>query len=94
MLGRKHIHGYELDWTKTPSEGRENFLYLKNQEDLLPAVKQQFLNYMQKPQNYNLPKNPTISDAVRVFDQTGAQGKLGFLEQLGIDTSKLLSEIF
>jgi len=84
----------ELDPNAQKSKGRENFLYLKRQEDLLPAISEQFRRYAQNPSNYGLPDNPTIEDAVRKFDQTGADGKLEFLEQNGIDTQQPLENLF
>ena len=88
------IHGYPINKEIVPSKGRENFIYLQNQEDLIPAVIKQFENYMNKPKNYGLPDKPTLEEAIRIFDQTGANGKLDFLKTQGIDTSLSLEEIF
>lgn len=88
------IHGYKVNKEIVPSKGRENFIYLQNQEDLIPALKQQFINYSTNPKKYGLPKDPTVEQAVYKFDQTGAQGKLNFLKKLGIDPSMLLKELF
>jgi hypothetical protein len=89
----KTIHGFEIDWEKN-KKGRKNFIYLKRQEDLIPAIKQQFINYMTTPEKYKLPKNVTIADAIKKFDQTGAEDKLKFLESKGINKNWYLSDIF
>ena len=34
-----------------------------------------------------------MADAIKVFDQTGAEGKLKFLQQKGIDTNILLNDL-
>jgi hypothetical protein len=69
-------------------KGRQNFLYLENQEDLIPAVTEQFRRYMERKPDI------TIEDAVRKFDQTGANGKLQFLQAQGIDTNQPLAMLF
>jgi hypothetical protein len=94
MRNWKTIHGYKINKEIVPSKGRENFIYLLNQEDLFPAVRQQFMNYATNPKKYGLPQNPTVEQAVKVFDQTGAQGKLNFLKKMGIDSTVLLEELF
>ena len=88
------IHGYKINKDIVPSKGREKFIYLQNQEDVIPAIRQQFLNYVTNPEKYGLPENPTVEQAVKVFDQTGAQGKLNFLKKYGIDSSMSLKELF
>lgn len=88
------IHGFPVDRERVPSKGRENFLYLRNQEDLLPAVRQQFINYMKNPKKYGLKKTPTLEDAVKVFDQTGAEGKLKYLFKGGVSAESPLTEYF
>ena len=93
MRNWKTIHGFKINKEAKPSKGRENFIYLENQEDLKPAVKQQFINYSTKPEKYGLKNNPTVTDAIRIFDQTGAEGKLKFLQQKGIDTNMLLNDL-
>lgn len=75
MRAWKHIQGFEIDWeknAKAPKE-RRNFIFLKNQEDLLPAVIRQFRSYQR--QGYN------FEEGVRKFDQTGANGKLKYLKE-------------
>ena len=96
MRGWDTIHGFKIDKKIKPSKGRENFIYLENQENLKPAVRQQFINYATKPESFEGlkgKKNITVADAVRVFDQTGAEGKLKFLQQKGIDTNMLLNDL-
>lgn len=68
------------------SKGRENFLYTENPEDVKSGVEEQFRRYRQR--------NPeiTVEDAIKIFDQTGAKGKLKFLKDNGIDTQKKLLE--
>jgi len=75
-------------------EGRDNFLYLLNQEDLKPAVAEQFRRYYSKPKKYGLPENVSVADAVKKFDHSNPAGKLKFLQQNGIDTSRPLREMF
>jgi hypothetical protein len=84
----------KLDPKAKKSEGREEFLYLQNQEDLKPAVTEQFRRYYTNPRKYKLSKDVSVAEAVRKFDQTGADGKIEYLKQNGIDTSKPLREMF
>lgn len=78
------IHGFKIDHKRVKPKERKNFIYLENAADVKPAVRKQFENYQKTPKKYNLPDNPTVEDAVRVFDQTGADGKLKYLEKNGI----------
>jgi hypothetical protein len=66
---------------------RENFLYLERQEDLEPAVAEQFRRYHQA--------NPNISvkEAVKIFDKSNPKGKMKFLQEHGLDPNTKLSEI-
>jgi len=73
------ILGFKIKKDNIP-EDRNNFIFLVNQDDVLKAVKQQFLNYNNNPSKYGLPNNPTIENAIRLFDQSGANGKIIFLE--------------
>ncbi len=77
-----------LDPNAKKPKGRENFLFLKNQADLLPAVMEQFRLYAFRNPNI------TIGDAVRVFDQTGSKGKLKFLREQGFPEEQTLAELF
>lgn len=76
-----------LNPSATKSKGREKFLYLQNQADLEPAVQEQFNRY--------LKRNPeiTIQDAIKIFDQSGAAGKLKFLQGKGFDPAAKLASI-
>jgi hypothetical protein len=89
----KTIYGFEIDWEKNKN-GRPNFIYYKKQEDVIPGVKKLFIDYMQNPKEHNLPENPTVENAIKKFDQTGAENKLKFLESKGIDRNWYLSDIF
>lgn len=84
----------ELDPRAKKGKGRENFLYLKRQEDLLPAIEEQFRRYANNPSKYGLPDNVTVAEAVQKFDQTGAANKIQFLEENEIDTSQPLINLF
>ena len=77
----------QLDPAFNKPEDRKNFLFLKNQDDLSPAVEEQFRRYAER--------NPGISitDAIRIFDQTGADGKIDFLKKRGINTDAQLSSV-
>ena len=88
------IHGYKIDKKAAKSKGRENFFYLKNADEVKPAVEKQFKNYYQVPAKYSLPSNPTVEQAVRKFDQTGADGKLKMLKDNGIDVNQPLANVF
>lgn len=68
-------------------KGRENFLYLKNKEDLIPAISEQFRRYAKR--------NPgiTVEQAIRIFDQTGAIGKIKYLENNGYSRHQKLIEL-
>ena len=88
------IHGFKINKKVVPSKGREGFLYLQRQEDLMPAIIAQLKSYTTKTKQFGLPDNPTIEDAIRIFDQTGAKGKLEFLQKNNIDTKFKLKELF
>lgn len=88
------IHGFPINKDIKPSKGREKFIYLQKQEDVLPSVISQLKNYATNPKKYGLPDNPTIEDAIRIFDQTGAKGKLEFLKKNKIDVRTRLKELF
>lgn len=75
----------ELDPMAKKAKGTENFLYLKRQEDLYPAVEEQFRRY----EEYS--PGMTVEQAIRKFDQTGPDGKLDFLEKFGINRDDKLS---
>ena len=92
------IHGFEIDKISPRPPDRINFIFLKNPSDVPKAVKKQFDNYANAPERYGLPANPTLKDALMVFDQTGVKGKIDYLKQqmpsLNIDTPlKLLIDV-
>jgi len=82
-----HIHGkFETDkinpsYQERVKLGRQNFIFLKNPNDVFPAVVTQLKKYVANPAYYELPPNPTIKDAIYVFDQTGANGKIKYIQQ-------------
>src|SRR3990167_5487441 len=78
------IHGFPIAKTKKPV-GRENFFFLQDPRNVVPAVRRQLQNYVKNPKRYGLPKNPTVGQALGVFDQSGLKGKLAFLKQRCID---------
>lgn len=70
--------GIQLDPNFKKPKDRQNFLFLKNKDDVFPAVQEQFRRFSERQPGI------TVEDAVRIFDQTGADGKLNFLKQHGI----------
>ena len=87
------VHGYKTSRAPKP-RGRENFLFLQNPMEVFPAVQRQFENYYRYPERYDLRMRPTVAQAVKVFDQSGSQGKLEYLRQRGIDPEAELASIF
>lgn len=87
------ILGFPVSDAKKP-RGREDFFFLEDPTQVPAAVEKQFRRYLAFPERFGLPRNPTISQAVRVFDQTGAGGKLDFLRQLGFDDAAPLASLF
>ena len=83
----RNIHGFKIDWVKNKNapSSRRNFIFLKSQEDLLPAVVAQFRSYQRKGLN--------LEKAIRKFDQTGADGKIEFLKKKfpNLDISQKIS---
>lgn len=75
----KTIHGFVIDNTTPKPKGRENFIFLKNAEDVPKAIEAQLRRYALKPKQYGLKSTPSLEDALRVFDQSGVNGKLAFL---------------
>jgi hypothetical protein len=84
----------QLDPNAAKGKGRQNFLYLKNQEDLVPLITEQFRRYSEKPAKYGLPENPTLEQAIRVFDQTGADNKISYIQKMGIDPNTPLKNLY
>lgn len=75
------IHGFEIDKNPQAPSNRQNFIFLKNPQEVPLAVKKQFVNYANNPQKYGLPNNPTLEDAIRTFDQSGSNGKMNFIKK-------------
>lgn len=87
------IHGYAIDKTASVP-GRENFLFLKNPADVQPAVTAQLRRYATQPSRYGLQANPTVRQALGVFDQSGLKGKLNYLTQRGYNVDAPLLNLF
>jgi hypothetical protein len=85
---KDHI-GFPIDQDKTSGS---NFLYFKNPSDVITAIKMQFSNYANNPSRYGLPQSPTLENAIRKFDQSGADSKIKFLKNhiAGLDVRKPL----
>jgi len=81
MKNWNKIHGFQIDKNPNAPSNRQNFLFLKNPNEVPMAVKKQFENYAYNPQKYGLPINPTLEDALRLFDQSGVGGKMNFLKK-------------
>jgi len=75
-----------LDPKAKKAKGTENFLYTKQPGHVKPAVEEQFRRYGERK------KDITVDEAVRIFDQTGAEGKLKYLKKNGIDPKSKLGE--
>lgn len=90
------IHGFEINKNANIPENRRNFIFLKNPNDVKKAVKQQILNYIKMPERYGLPNNPSLVQIIKVFDQSGSEGKIKYLQNkfpsldLNIPTRDLL----
>jgi hypothetical protein len=86
------IYGYEIDKDIKKPENKKNFLYLKRESDVVGAVRKVFENYAKNPGKYGMSKSVTLEQALRKFDQTGANGKISFLKRNipGLDVSKPL----
>lgn len=75
-----------LDPKAKKAKGTENFLYTTDEKHKKPAVEEQFRRYDEGEPGISVDK------AVRKFDQTGAEGKLKYLKQNGIDPKSKLGE--
>jgi len=75
------IHGFEIDKISPKPANRINFIFLKNPAEVPMAVKKRFENYTNAPHKYGLSSKPTLEEAIRVFDQTGADDKIKYLKQ-------------
>ena len=76
----------KLDPGAKKAPGTENFLYTQDPKDVKPAVHEQFRRYDERTPGI------TVEDAVRIFDQSGAAGKLKFLQQNGIDPKSKIKD--
>ena len=94
MANWNTILGFPISHDPKP-DGRTNFIFLKNQDDVAKAVKQQFINYSENPIKYGLPENPTVGNAINIFDQSGTRNKIKYLEEKIPDFNKdeLLKDI-
>jgi hypothetical protein len=90
------IHGFPIDRSGNVPNNRRNFIFLQRQEHVPMAVRAQFANYSNRPHAYGLQGNPTVEQAIRVFDQTGADGKLRYLRDNlpNFNPDQPLSELF
>lgn len=77
----------QLDPNAIKPKDRQNFLFLKNQADLIPAVAEQFRRYRERNPNWR------IIDAIRKFDQTGSKQKLNFLKEQGFNPEDPISSV-
>ena len=76
----------KLNPKASKSKGRENFLYTEKPEDVQRGVEEQFKRYKKRKAGIS------VEDAVKIFDQSGSDGKLKFLKKQGIDTKKKLDD--
>lgn len=93
MAKWKTVLGYKVS-NKPKPKGRENFIFLDDPAQVKAAVTEQMKRYYQIPAKYKLNSDPTVEQAVRVFDQSGAKGKLELLKKNGIDVKQPLSSHF
>jgi len=87
------IHGFRVNRRIVKPADRQNFIYLEDPKQVPLAVKEQFKKYADVPGNYGLPRNPTVAQAIAKFDQTGAKGKLKYLQDRGFDPNELLANL-
>jgi len=80
------IQGFEIDkvnpsYQERVKSRRQNFIFLKNPNDVYPAVVKQIKAYIANPAKYKLPQNFTIKDMIYKFDQSNASGKIDFIKK-------------
>lgn len=92
MRNWNSIHGFPVNKNAIKGDKRQNFIYLQNNDDVLPAIKKQWMNYQTNPKQYGLNDKSTLGDALKVFDQTGSSTKFKMLKDSGIDTNILLKD--
>jgi hypothetical protein len=87
--------GFALDQdeSKKPAN-RRNFLFLRNPADKPAAMAAQFARYNEDPNRFGLPPNPTLEQAIRVFDQENPGGKMRHISGQvdGVDFSRPLAD--
>jgi len=71
-------------------ENAKNFIFLKNDSDVRPAVRKLFERYYQNSGKFKLPNNPTVRQSIKKFDQSGSEGKVSFMQgQLGLEDNEM-----
>lgn len=91
----KHILGFPIEHNSKVPARRKNFIFLKNPQDVFPAVKKLFEEYASNPTKYGLSEDATIRDAIQVFDQTNSENKIEYLTKTvpGFDADLPLKKI-
>jgi len=81
------------DDSKKPRD-RRNFIFLKNPGDVPAAVKKQLSRYVSMPSRFGLPNNPTLGEAMLVFDQQNPRPKMEYMKSklLTVDFSRPLAD--
>jgi len=75
------IMGFPVNKQPNAPSNRKNFIFLKNHQDVVPAVTKLLENYANDPGRYGLPNNPTLRQAIKKFDQTNSIYKIKFLKE-------------
>lgn len=75
------IMGFPVNKQPNAPPNRKNFIFLKNHQDVVPAVTKLLENYANDPGRYGLPNNPTLRQAIKKFDQTNSIYKIKFLKE-------------
>lgn len=88
----KNIMGFPINKNPNAPLNRQKFLYLKNPAHVPLAVKKLFENYTNNPSHYGLDENPSLGEALKVFDQSNVNSKISYLKSQipGIDINKPL----
>ena len=91
----KHVLGFPIEHHSKVPARRKNFIFLKNPQDVFPAVKKLFEEYANNPIKYGLSEDATIRDAIQIFDQTNAENKIEYLTRTvpGFDADLPLKKI-
>jgi hypothetical protein len=88
------VQGVPLDWgahAKAPKE-RQNFYFVQPGSEQ-KVIKKQWQNYFNKPGNYGLTDESTISDVIKKFDQERPINKLKILEKNNIDIKMKIKDV-